>query len=213
MTRKRHPVHVFLDRLEALGERPLLGLPLRVIYCQHWHEAHAGFLTAGLVLLGLWWLAEWTSLLWLAGIVAGPSATCVVVLFPILAISFRLLDWGSSYSVAREMATIDCDTLLVADEEGVWRLDEGGCRTGIAWQEIQAVIGYKETVVGVNELFACVTLSGEHGDRLQLYHRWRGFGKVVEALTMHLPGIPPDWFTLIEAAEANQPVLEVWRRR
>jgi hypothetical protein len=99
---------------------------------------------------------------------------------------------------------------LYADGSGVWREDSPGRRTGIAWDEVYRVGGYK--LDGVTDVYTCVALDTEYGVFTELYHDWPGFRQVVAAITAELPGIDADWFQRIERLGTDDPAVEVWCR-
>jgi hypothetical protein len=99
---------------------------------------------------------------------------------------------------------------LYADERGIWREDTPGRAFGINWGDVYAVSGHK--LDGVTEVYTCVVLDYDYGVFIELYHDWPGFPEVVAAITSHLPGIAPDWFSRIEQLKVDDPPLHVWRR-
>lgn len=73
--------------LDQLFERPVLGLPMRMIFLCSWHRIHAALIFLGIVLLILSRVFHAPVLKTIGFIVGGPSMLCMALL-PILAITF-----------------------------------------------------------------------------------------------------------------------------
>jgi hypothetical protein len=99
---------------------------------------------------------------------------------------------------------------LYADERGVWREDTPGRPFGFEWSAIVEVLGYK--LDAVTEVYTVVDLLEETGHCLELFHHWRGFKEVMDALGARLPGLRPTWFAEIAQLGVADPALEVWQR-
>jgi hypothetical protein len=77
-----------LDKtLDHLFERPVLGLPMRMIFMCYWHRIHAALIFLGIVLLILSRFFHVPILKTIGFLVGGPSMLCMALL-PILAITF-----------------------------------------------------------------------------------------------------------------------------
>jgi hypothetical protein len=103
----------------------------------------------------------------------------------------------------------DTGPRLFVDERGVWRTDKGRL-TGIEWDEVYRVTGYK--LDGVTEVYTCANLDWEYGEFIELYHDWPGFQQVVSEIAARLVGIDTNWFQKIEQLNINDPPAEVWCR-
>ena len=64
------------------------GLPLRMIFLCGWHRVHFALMAIGAALAGIGTLTHKPLISFLGVCVAAPSTLCVVVLFPVLAITF-----------------------------------------------------------------------------------------------------------------------------
>jgi hypothetical protein len=62
---------------------------------------------------------------------------------------------------------------LSADREGIWRESAEGTRSGIRWDEIWRVSGYRLDTIG--EIVTVIELDWEGGDFLELNDDWEGF--------------------------------------
>src|SRR5262249_5802951 len=90
----------------------------------------------------------------------------------------------------------EVDPILFADDLGVWRRSPSGYRSGIEWDEIYRVSGYK--LDGITEAYTVLEVDFEYGEFIEFNHIWAGFNEIVTALTARLPGISPGWFEQIE---------------
>ena len=99
---------------------------------------------------------------------------------------------------------------IVADERGVWREDHPGRVSGIPWDEISCVSGYK--LDRITEIDTCLVLDWGYGEFLELYDRYPGFNQAVARITQQLPGIAPDWFEQVESLGTSDPPVELWPR-
>jgi hypothetical protein len=104
----------------------------------------------------------------------------------------------------------EAEPRLFADDRGVWREDTPGQPSGIPWDEVYRVTGYR--LDGFPEVYTCVVLDWEYGEFVELYDHWPGFGQVAAAITERLPGIAPDWLARLEAQGTHDPSVELWRR-
>jgi hypothetical protein len=89
-------VRRLLDWINRAFERPLVGLPLRMVFLCSWHRIHFTVIAAMGALAGLAWLIDRAPGWWLAGALAAPSAACIAMLFP-LGLSLLFLEWVSGY--------------------------------------------------------------------------------------------------------------------
>jgi hypothetical protein len=64
------------------------GLPLRMIFLCSWHRVHFVFMAVGAALMGIGALTHKPLIGFLGVCIAAPSTVCVVVLFPVLAITY-----------------------------------------------------------------------------------------------------------------------------
>ncbi len=95
---------------------------------------------------------------------------------------------------------------LYADERGVWREDQ----SGIGWDEIDAVSGYR--LGGVTAVYTVVELQFVYGEWVELQADWPGFAGVAEAITARLPGMPAGWLADVERLRPEDKPVIVWRR-
>ena len=100
--------------------------------------------------------------------------------------------------------------ILFADARGVWYEQTPGHRSGIAWNDVYRIAGYK--LDGITTIYTCVVLDFEYGEFIELYHPRPGFGQVIAAITERFPGITPDWFQKVDQLGVGDPPIEVWHR-
>ena len=68
------------------------GLPLRMIFLCSWHRVHFALMAVGAALVGTGAVTNKPPIGFVGVCIAAPSVLCVVVLFPVLAITFLGLE-------------------------------------------------------------------------------------------------------------------------
>ena len=105
------------------------------------------------------------------------------------------------------MATDDAST-LIADDNGVWRVDPDGNRFGIAWDEIHAVSGAQLDCF--TEYRSYIELDFENGHFLELYEDWPGFDSLLPAIAARF-GFADDWFSPVPIMAPGDDPIVIWR--
>jgi hypothetical protein len=89
-------IHRFLDAVESCVDRPIVGLPLRMIVLCEWHRVHQWSIGIGFGTILLAKLLDWRDLGMLGVLTALPSATCLMMLPPTV-LFLLFLEWISGY--------------------------------------------------------------------------------------------------------------------
>jgi hypothetical protein len=93
-------IRAILDWVNGAFERPLVGLPLRMIFTCSWHRIHGALVAMGMAMATGGSLLGYREGWWLGVLVAGPSVMCVGLWF-LLAPALALLEWVSGYQTYR----------------------------------------------------------------------------------------------------------------
>lgn len=99
---------------------------------------------------------------------------------------------------------------LFADDGGIWIEESRQPRSGIFWDEVVAVGGYKLDIKPA--ILTVIELEHPSGHWLELHSHWGGFSSVAAAMTAHLPGMPRDWLESILKLQPYEAAITVWRR-
>jgi hypothetical protein len=98
---------------------------------------------------------------------------------------------------------------LFADESGVW-CDMHGNITGIKWNEISEINGYK--IDCKTEICVVIELGFEFGEYLELYSDGENFRQLVDKISTMIPDISPYWFQAIDKSQVGDSPVIVWSR-
>jgi hypothetical protein len=99
---------------------------------------------------------------------------------------------------------------LFADDQGVWSQSEQGDITGIEWEEIFSISGYK--LDGITEVYTVIELDFEYGEWIELNADWAGFHQVVDTIATKIPDLNPSWLQAIERLQVDEPPITIWQR-
>lgn len=97
-----------------------------------------------------------------------------------------------------------------ADSRGVWREERPGVSSGIEWEEIHRIIGYK--LDAVDETDIVLELEFEYGEFVELNDKFNGFADVVAAIGTRVPRLASDWFSRMVAASVEDDPVVLWAR-
>ena len=99
---------------------------------------------------------------------------------------------------------------IVTDDEGVWRVSEGGTRSGIAWSEISRVTAGK--IDSVESVHTLVALDFEFGEFVELNSSFDGFVEAIPVIARRLGGFPANWRTQVDELGPEDGSLVLWER-
>jgi hypothetical protein len=99
---------------------------------------------------------------------------------------------------------------LYADDDGVWREDEGYPRLGMRWETIEAVAAYRMEEARGGHLV--IELEALGGDSLVLVAFHTGFAAVLVAMGRSLTGFDPSGVDGLSPLDADNDPVVIWHR-
>ena len=103
------------------------------------------------------------------------------------------------------------DPELGSDSESIWREDEPGARTTIAFDEIVRVTAGRLDCV--TRIDTTVELDHASGHYIELSDAWRGFDEVMMTMEERLVGFDRTWRTKVFALQPGQEPVLIWSRQ
>ena len=98
---------------------------------------------------------------------------------------------------------------LIADDNGVWRVDPNGNRFGIEWLEIHAISGAQLDCFTEHRSY--IELEFENSHIFELYDDWPGFDSCLAAIASRF-WFDDDWFSPVPAMAPGDDPIVFWRR-